>query len=113
MKIFIFFTILILGFFSAITAAVRPDIVEQKFREVRAPISRYFDDKHALNWKEAKESERALWMLKQQLPADCRAPQTAIRDLECKNKKDLYAQAFEREWSTKIRSGWKPQGVEE
>jgi hypothetical protein len=113
MKLFIFFAILILGFFSAITAAVRPDIVVQKYTEVREPLTRYFAEKHALTWKEAKDSERALWMLKRQLPADCQVPKTALREMECKNKRDLYSQAFEQNWTEKIRSGWKPEGIEE
>jgi len=113
MKIYIFFAILILGFFAAITAAVRPDIVEQKFMAVRAPLDQHFADIRATTWKEARDQARASWMLKQQLPSDCRRPKTAIRELECDNKKQLLAQAFEQEWGNKVRSGWKPEGIEE
>jgi hypothetical protein len=113
MKIFAFFAILILGFFATITAAVRPDIVEQKYMEVRAPIDHYFDEKRAITWKEAKDQERANWMVKQQLPTDCRSPKTAIRELECKNQNQLLVAAFEQEWAAKVRQGWKPEGVEE
>jgi hypothetical protein len=113
MKTYIFFAILILGFFVAITAAVRPDIVEKKFMAARAPIENHFADNRATTWKEAKDQARASWMLKKQLPSDCRKPKTAIRELECDNKKQLLAQAFEQEWGEKLRSGWKPEGVEE
>lgn len=86
MKIFVFFAILSLGFFAAITAAVRPDIVEQKYMAVRAPIVQHFAEKRAASWKEAKETERAIWMLKLQQSADCNSPKTAIREMECNNK---------------------------
>jgi hypothetical protein len=112
MKIFAFFAILIIGFFIAVTAAVRPDIIEQKYRAVRAPIDHHFAETRAALWEEAKNSERARWMLKQHLPADCRSPKTAIRDMECNNIKQLQAQTFEQEWEEKVRNGWKPEGVE-
>lgn len=113
MKILVFFAILILGFFAVITAAVRPDVIEQKYREVRSLIDQHFAEKRAQSWNDAKESERAIWMLQQQLPADCSAPKTAIREMECSNKKQLRAQAFEQDWENRVRSGWKPDGVED
>jgi hypothetical protein len=112
MKIFVFFAILFLGFFVAITAAVRPDIVEKQYMAARAPIDQHFADKRAATWKEAKDQERAIWMLKQkQLPSDCKTPKTAIREMECKNIKQLRDQAFEKEWDDRIKSGWKPEDV--
>jgi hypothetical protein len=113
MKIFMFFAILILGFFVTITAAVRPDIVEQKYKEMRAPFDQHFADKRAMTWKDAKESARAIWMLKLRQPADCRSPKTAIREMECNNTKQQFARAFEQDWADRVRNGWKPEGVEE
>lgn len=113
MKVFVFFAIMILGFFSAITAAVKPEIVEQKYQALRAPLDQHFSEDRANKWKEAKEQALAVWMLKQPIPADCRNPKTAIREVECKNTKQLLAQAFERNWSDKVDRGWKPEGVEE
>lgn len=113
MKIFMFFAILILGFFVTITAAVRPDIVEQKYKEMRAPIDQYFADRRAMTWKDAKESARAIWMLKLQQPADCRSPKTAMREMECDNTKQQFVRAFEQDWADRVRNGWKPEGVEE
>lgn len=111
MKIFAFFAILILGFTLAITAAVKPDVIEQNYLAIRASIDQYFAKKREMVWREAKDSERSAWMLKQQMPADCKMPKTAIRELECSNKKQLLAHTFEREWTKKVNSGWKPDGV--
>ncbi len=113
MKIFAFFAILILGFFATITAAVRPDVIEQKYREIRSPIDQHFAEKSARTWNDAKESERAIWMLKLQLPADCSSPKTAIREVECDNRRQLHAQAFEQDWANRVRRGWKPDGIED
>jgi len=113
MKIFVFFSILILGFFAAVTAAVRPDIVEKKYMAIRDPIDQHFAAQREKTWNEAKDQERATWMLKHQLPSDCRNPKTAIKEMECNNKKQLLAQAFDKEWNNKVRSGWKPDGAEE
>lgn len=111
MKIFAFFAILILGFTTAITAAVKPEAIEQNYLAMRAPIDQYFAKKQETAWRVAKDMERAAWMLKQQMPADCKSPKTAIRELECSNKKQLLARTFDREWTKKINSGWKPEGV--
>lgn len=113
MRVFAFFAIMILGFFATITAVVRPDIVQQKYMAVRAPFDHYFAEKHATTWKEAKDSERAIWMLKHPLSADCKSPKTAIRELECRNQRQIQAAAFEQEWADRVRSGWKPEGIEE
>lgn len=112
MKIYVFYVILILGFFAAVTAAVRPDVVEQKYLAIRDPIDLHFAAPREKTWKEAKDQERATWMLKHQLPVDCKYPKTAIKEMECNNKKQLLAQAFNEEWENKVRSGWKPEGAE-
>ncbi len=108
MKIFLFFAILILGFTAAITAAVKPEMFEQKFMEVRAPIDQYMAEKRDLKWKEIKDQERSVWMKNKRLPSDCASPRTAIREIECNNKKQQLVLAFEQEWSDKVRNGWEP-----
>jgi len=75
------------------------------------PIDQYFAEKKAKVWNEAKEIERANWMLKLHLPADCGVPKTSIRELECRNNMKMHAQAFEQNWTNKVNNGWKPDGV--
>ena len=111
MKTFTFFTILILGFFAIIMVMTKPEIIKNKYVELHAPIDKYYAEKNSKTWKEAKEAERALWMLKLQLPNDCRAKKSAIRELECNNVMQLHAQTFEKNWFNKVNSGWKPEGV--
>ena len=111
MKTIALFTFLVIGFFGIITALARPDIIEKKYSEVRAPIDQYFAEKNSRVWKETKDTERATWMMRLHLPADCAAPKTAIRELECRNKMKLHAQAFEQNWAYKVNTGWKPDGA--
>jgi hypothetical protein len=113
MKTYLFFVILILGFFSAVTAAVKPDVFAQKYKEVEAKIERAQAEKKAMTWSAAKTADRAAWMLKQPLPANCASPKSAIRELECRNIVQLHAQAFEQAWVQKVNKGWKPYGTEE
>jgi len=105
------FTILIIAVFGVITALIRPDILEKKYSEIRAPIDQHFAEKNLMAWKTAKDTERATWSLKLKLPADCGAPKTAIRELECRNKIQLHTKAFEQNWLIRVNSGWKPEGV--
>ena len=111
MKAIAFFTLLLLGFLGVITALARPDIVQGKYAEIRAPIDQYFAEKNATAWNEAKETERTSWMLKLHLPADCAAPKTSIRELECRNAIKLHAQVFKQNWANRVSSGWKPDGA--
>lgn len=39
---------------------------------------------------------------------DCRAPQTALKELECTSQREQARRDFERQWASKIRSGWRP-----
>ena len=98
MKTFIFFAILILGFFAAITAAVRPDILEEKYNEIRAPIDQHFEAEAKQEQRQNKEQARAAWMLKLQLPKECSSTTSALKEIECKNQKDQHMQQFERSW---------------
>ena len=111
MKTYIFFALLIFGFFAIIIAIVRPEIIQNKYSEIRRPIDKYFTEKNNKAWNEAKLSERAMWMMKLKLPKDCYSPKSAIRDVECNNLMQIHAQAFEQIWSIKINSGWKPEGA--
>lgn len=113
MKVYIFFAILILGFFAVITAAVRPDIVEAKYMELRAPYDQRVAAQQRQTWEEAKNHERAKWMLKLELPNDCNKSSSSLRELECKNIIELHHQQFARAWNTKVRNGWKPEGLTE
>ncbi|MBU1425951.1 MAG: hypothetical protein KKH12_10635 [Gammaproteobacteria bacterium] len=88
------------------------DVVKQKYLAIREPIDLHFAAPQEKTWKEAKDQERATWMLKHQLPVECKYPKTAIKEMECNNKKQLLAQAFNEEWENKVRSGWKPEGAE-
>ena len=113
MRTYFFFAILIMGFFAAITAAVRPELIENKYLELRAPIDQYFSEKHAKTWAEAKESDRAKWMLKLRLPAYCTPPHSSLRELECNAIIKTHEEAFEKSWNEDVRNGWKPQGTED
>jgi hypothetical protein len=111
MKTYSLFAIIIVCFFAVITAMVRPDIVEQKYLQMRDPIDNYFAEKNAKIWNDAKETERAIWLIKLHLPADCGAPKTAMRGIECHNLMQLHIDTFEQNWANKVRGGWKPEGV--
>lgn len=111
MKTIALFTLLIIGVFGIITALARPDILQTKYSEIRAPIDQFFAEKNAKAWKVAKDSERAAWNMNLHLPADCGAPKTAIRELECRNSMKQHTQAFEQNWANKVSNGWKPDSV--
>jgi len=111
LKTIAFFTLLLLGFLGVITSLARPDIVQKKYAEILAPIDQYFAGKNAAAWNEAKETERATWMLKLHLPADCAATKTSIRELECRNIIKMHVQGFEQTWANKVSNGWKPDGA--
>lgn len=111
MKSIILFSFLILGFFSVITVIARPDIVQEKYQALRAPILQYLQEKDAQVWKEEKDTERASWMIKLQLPKDCNPSKTALREIECKNLIQQHAQSFEQNWRYKIKNGWKPTAI--
>lgn len=109
MKVFLFFAVLILGFFLAITAAVKPETIEQHYNQITAPLEDHMAEKEAKLWQEAKQAEKAAWMVKLKLPGDCATTRSAIRELECRNQMQLHAQAFEQAWSAKVAGGWKPE----
>src|SRR5512138_796295 len=108
MKTFAFFAILILGFTAAITAAVRPEAIIEKYDAAKAPFSRFSSDQQAEEWKTAKEQERARWMLRLKLPVDCASPASALKRVECQNLRDMHALEFEKSWRTNVANGWRP-----
>jgi len=95
-----------------ITWATRPDLVEMQYDRVAAPIERHFAEKRAAAWQVAKEQARHKWMSRVHLPSDCTQPASALRSLECKNALQVQASSFERDWKSKIASGWIPEGVD-
>jgi hypothetical protein len=106
-------TVLMLLSFVLIMAIARPELIHRQYISLREPIDRYIAQKNYIIWREAKETEKAKWMLRLQLPKDCATPVTALRRLACNNMLQIQAQAFEQDWSNKIRNGWKPEGLHE
>lgn len=108
MKVFLFFAVLIVGFTLAITAAVKPEAIEQHYKSLTAPIEKHLSARKASLLREAKEEEFANWMMKLKLPADCTSTKSAVRELECRNLRQLHTRAFEQAWTAKVDSGWEP-----
>ncbi|HQS59340.1 MAG: hypothetical protein B7Y56_13585 [Gallionellales bacterium 35-53-114] len=75
MKTITLFTLLIIGFFGINTALARPDVLQARYSEIRAPIDQYFTDKNAKAWKVVKDAERVAWNMNLHLLTDCSAPQ--------------------------------------
>ncbi|MDO8989631.1 MAG: hypothetical protein Q7U91_08330 [Sideroxyarcus sp.] len=108
MKIYLFFALLIVGFTLAITAAVRPDVIKQKYEEVKKPLDKYQADKEDELWRMARTQEHAAWMLNHRLPNDCAATNSEVRKLECRSLKDQIEFQFHKSWQSKISQGWHP-----
>lgn len=94
-----------------ITWAARPDLFEAQYNRVAAPVENHFAEKRTTAWQAAKERAWQKWMAQVHLPGDCTHPATSLHALECKNKLQLQANAFENDWASKIASGWRPEGV--
>lgn len=94
-----------------ITWAARPDLFETQYNRVAGPIEDHFAEKRAVAWQTAKELAWHKWMAQVPLPGDCNHPATALHALECKNKLQLQANAFENDWAGKVARGWRPEGV--
>ncbi len=94
-----------------ITWAARPDLFEAQYNRIAAPIENHFAEKRTAAWQSAKEQAWRKWMAQVHLPSDCTHPATSLHELECKNKLQLQANAFENDWANKIASGWRPEGV--
>jgi hypothetical protein len=105
MKTYLFFAILIGGFFLAITAAVRPEILTAKYQEATAPIKKYQEDNEREQWQKAREQEYAAWMINCQLPTECATTTSAIKQLECEYAKREAEKQFENAWQLKITQG--------
>jgi hypothetical protein len=94
-----------------ITWATRPDLFEAQYDRVVAPIENHFAQQRGAAWQSAKDHAWQKWMAQARLPSDCTHPATSLRALECKNKLQLQADAFEHDWTSRIASGWRPEGV--
>ena len=94
-----------------ITWATRPDLFETQYDRVVAPIENHFAQQRAEVWQSAKDQAWRKWIAQAHLPGDCFHPASALHALECKNKLQLQANAFENDWASKVASGWQPAGV--
>ncbi len=94
-----------------ITWATRPDMVATQYNKIAAPIEKHFSDKRAAALQAAKEQAWNQRIAQIHMPSDCTNPATSLRALECKNQLQLHADAFEREWSRKVASGWQPESM--
>ena len=109
---YVFLVLLMTGvMFGLITWATRPDVLEAQYDKVTKPIEDHFAEQRAAIWKAAKEQAWQQWVVRAQLPGDCRHPSTSLRALECKNQLELQAKSFEDDWARKISGGWKPEGL--
>lgn len=91
--------------------ATKPELVAVQYNKIAAPIEKHFSDKRTAAWRAAKEQAWGQWIAQVHLPSDCAKPATSLRDLECRNQLQLNADAFEREWSRKVASGWQPESM--
>jgi hypothetical protein len=103
-------TALVLGtaLLGALVYIARPEVIDAQARAVMAPIEQAVKEHEAEKYKEAEDRAYKAWMARFVVTPDCRHPKTALKALECKNKKDQMKVAFERMWQQRIRSGWKP-----
>jgi hypothetical protein len=93
-----------------ITWATRPELVATQFNKIAAPIGKFFAEKRAAAWQAAKEQAWTQRISEIHMPDDCTKPATSLRALECKNQMQMQEASFEREWNSKINSGWQPPG---
>lgn len=75
------------------------------FNRIKAKVQTAADQKRAREILSAKE---VYWASFYHAPKDCQAPNSALRELECKNQADQMRQRFEHQWSQQIASGWVP-----
>lgn len=111
MRTYLFIAVLFGMFIFTITAAMRPDMIIKEYERAKAPVAKIWNEKQEEAWRLAKEKEWQAWSMQIRLPADCENPRNEIRKMECRNQRQLQADTFERTWTKKIASGWKPDGV--
>ena len=63
------------------------------------------DNKRAAEIAAVKET---YWVRSYRAPADCQAPSSSLRGLECKNQADQARANFEKQWTQRLASGWVP-----
>lgn len=112
MRTFLFLAALSAMFIVAIVAGYNPSTIEKEYNRIKEPIEKHFAERQAETWRVAKNREWEAWVKQIRLPADCSSPRSAVRELECKNQRQLQVNTFERIWSNKVSSGWKPEGID-
>lgn len=112
MRTFLFYATLFAMFIFTIVAGYKPSMIEKEYNRIKEPIEKHFAEQNAEAWRLAKNREWEAWAKQTRLPADCANPRGAVRELECKNQWQMQADIFERTWSNKVASGWKPEGIE-
>jgi hypothetical protein len=101
MRIYLFFAILITGFSLAITAAYKPDAFAAILEDAKKPIRVYKEYQAEKEEKElgiAFQQDKALWMLQHPLPAECNAPKSNLKAVECRNQRDVEVAEFRKLW---------------
>jgi hypothetical protein len=86
-------------------------MIDKAVNDIRKPLTDFNRQREARLWQAAKDKDWKDWATNIRLPANCTNPRTEIRKLECKNQWDSQVENFERTWATKVRKGWKPDGV--
>jgi hypothetical protein len=112
MRTYLFFATMFAIFIFTIVATARPDLIEKQYNEFSEPIKKHFEEERTNAWKIAKEKEWQSWRRQNKLDSDCDNPRTALREVECKNQKELREDTFERIWESKVNNGWKPEGID-
>jgi hypothetical protein len=101
MNIYLFFAILITGFSLAITAAYKPDAFAQIVDDAKKPVRIYTEYQAEKEEKEmglAFQQDKALWLLRHPLPTECNSPDSNLKAIECKNRRDVEIAEFRKVW---------------
>jgi hypothetical protein len=93
-------------FITAMLYVARPEIFEQKAKEITAPIKQFLDEKEAKRindfYQITKEESFNNWMKKYELPSGCNEPQSTQKETECGKNREEYISQFEVYWKNRI-----------
>jgi hypothetical protein len=89
----------------------RPDMLAKAKAEITQPYREYKTEKNKTAWEKAYQVERAQWMLKNPLAAECNNPTTAVQEVECNTRSKEREQRFANVWRINVLKGWKPDDV--
>lgn len=92
--------------------AARPEMIKTAIAEISAPYTKYKEEKTKAAWETGYNQERAQWMLKNALPGECNAPRTAVEEVQCNELSRERERKFAQVWRINVKTGWKPDGVE-